>query len=107
MPNDMQSTCCGKKRDTKFCPDCGGRLSASYTLNDLLNHCRKQAETQTKSLATRKYGDDRYRARYLATIGKWELWAKQLAELLESGTKDNYTETATSQTPALATAAKS
>jgi hypothetical protein len=81
--------CCGKKRNTKFCPDCGCRLTNS--LVGLLKHVEGKAELVRKRYEGVKQRSLSDRPKWetslpslLKTVEKWESWRDLLAKLLES-----------------------
>ena len=75
--------CCGKERDTVFCPHCGRSLSAD--LKSLL----KYLEAQRNKIATRIN-----RGTYLGGNGvavtenhvvKWDNWIAKIKQIIERG----------------------
>jgi len=93
--------CCGKERDTLFCPDCGRKIAAASTpLLWLLSHCRRIARAKRKSAerneawAEKEEGKEArriYMERYQRTAARhreigtaWEERADALAALIEA-----------------------
>lgn len=92
----MVQVCCGEKRTSNFCPDCGKKLNTS-PLVDLLAYCfsaaekqRQSAETAKQNAVIRKGNAEAERSlktsqRMDRTADKWQAWADALAELLRGG----------------------
>jgi hypothetical protein len=97
--------CCGKKRTTRFCPECGRRLSGDSPLESLLAHCEKYAKQYLGTAARFRKSAESHREREgnpHAGVGadamadreqdcgeKWSKWAAALraamAKLEERG----------------------
>lgn len=90
--------CCGKKRNTRYCAQCGSRLS-EHNLGSLLTHCqarlsqlRKEAERwkecardhDENTPEKRVERIDRYIDQRTLGIAKWEAWAKALEDVMET-----------------------
>lgn len=64
--------CCGQKRTTKFCPDCGNELAASPGVS-LLAHLRKTHERHLKiHKDNREYGKKKP-----LRLPEWIEWVEQ------------------------------
>lgn len=91
--------CCGKERDTNFCPDCGTPLGKAAG-ESLLAHLQYQA----KRLSTRKD----VKNRDMST--KYETWSRWVQEQLDRGAsvagrvQDDLTSPSTPELPAEAAA---
>lgn len=89
-------TCCGKDRDTVFCPECGTRLTERHTLAGLLRHIRhhirvlRKEESRWQGFVDRgAEGNHLLRCQRKviaasALIAKWEGWANDLELLMLS-----------------------
>jgi len=86
------SECCGKKRETRFCPDCGAALGPKGPGVELLKHVQKTAAHF--QLRVRRYekpvSDDptnaylkRQKERAQAMFDKWDGWAKWITTAIE------------------------
>ena len=96
----MSIECCGRNRDTPFCPTCGQALIAkNHSAVGLLTYIRNSLRThQTKvrivSLRLEKCraGDSGYDRSQLErelrnaqkTTAKWEAWKRILVDLIEN-----------------------
>jgi hypothetical protein len=89
----MTGECCGRARESAYCPDCGRTLAAATPIMGLLAFVR----TTTRAHATRAEHerrsvgcnggdrDEEYRRRaeqYDRTVEKWQSWAAALEELI-------------------------
>jgi len=91
--------CCGKDRDTRFCPDCGAMLRSS-PLYELLKYCQERAKADAaKSRSIRRDAtrysstdaDARHRERCAVraanldqSVARWQLWADELEKIVDS-----------------------
>jgi Zn-finger nucleic acid-binding protein len=87
----MATECCGKPRDTPFCPRCGGRLAGASQLDDLLKHCRATAARLRREHGKwTRYAEDSFNGDFcLENAGKrlarsevWEARGDALARLM-------------------------
>lgn len=92
----MSVECCGKSRETPFCPQCGKQLGSNHDLAGLLAHIRKSGRDAQKrhemclrcAANTRGADSENYRQRAEANASlaeKWNAWADALVVLLASG----------------------
>jgi hypothetical protein len=86
------TACCGSKRDSKFCPDCGKRLrDDNEGLYGLLEHCQLTADQKAKCATKKRWHGEtvephvekRLEREHRAAL-KWQSWANALRELLKS-----------------------
>lgn len=86
--------CCGQKRDTCFCPDCGREMKDLHPLAGLLKHCRHAALSlrsnvrRARQTAEEESGENRaHRLRWADRnekhLVKWEGWVKGLEKAIE------------------------
>jgi hypothetical protein len=87
----MATECCGKPRDTPFCPRCGGRLAGESPLDELLRHIRvteRNSRAQQERWSKPRPGNDpsdvspTLAERKRATADKWKAWGDALARLM-------------------------
>lgn len=88
--------CCGKERDTYFCPDCGKRLRDEVGPRGLLRYIRAQRraqETRYKNLCIdvglqtdtqEKARWIRRRDRALQCLERWQSWERFVREGIEA-----------------------
>lgn len=70
--------CCGQKRSTCFCADCG-KLLQSHSLITLLRHCETQARNQRATVERKRKLGARV-ASWERAAEKWECWANAIAD---------------------------
>jgi hypothetical protein len=78
--------CCGRERETAYCPDCGGKLTRQAPpLLALLAHVRKTAANHAKLAAEREAdapAGDPWAQRKRSVADRWQAWADALADAL-------------------------
>lgn len=79
--------CCGKDRQTKYCPECG-RLLCSSPLEEVTNHCIRQLEMMKRHTAMRLRGNQEKKQsswykKKQRNIEKWEAWVSALLKAIE------------------------
>jgi uncharacterized membrane protein YvbJ len=87
--------CCGKERDTRYCPDCGKQL-IDHKLHGLLKHCELNAGSQRALLdkSTRRQREKDTEAvrnqikKRAAVVHKWQTWADVLRKLIAQTSGD-------------------
>jgi len=90
--------CCGRERETPYCPECGRYLEGS--IGNLLKHCRLLAEQHTKRLRdseeyfAQHLGSEAERLRRQKSIdhrkvlvARWTDWADWIEARLPPGTE--------------------
>jgi hypothetical protein len=85
--------CCGERRETRFCAECGQELINNRTdaaLRSLLRHLRSQQTSQEgkmTALSRHPPRDPRLRQRRVEklqrAVDKWKSWADAVAACLE------------------------
>jgi hypothetical protein len=91
----MKVECCGKVRESPFCPICGKRLmNADLPLIELLTYCRHSEQRLRKTVETwnRKAGEEtdtsfgesyaRDASKLSLTVERWKRWGDALADIL-------------------------
>jgi hypothetical protein len=85
--------CCGKKRETRFCPDCGKRLHVS-PLYPLLQFVKRLAKTRRDTAAENERrastnktetGPEKFSkraARQVVEANRFDTWAAELEKLI-------------------------
>lgn len=80
----MKERCCGKLRDSKYCPECGKRLGVG-PLGRLLDHLKSRAtsyEKEATTIAARTDIDQSVKDRVHNHAAKWREWVNAMEELL-------------------------
>lgn len=86
---DDRSTCCGERRDTPYCPQCGAPLRQETAGQELVRHLAVQTERAKRSpglYGSRDVGADPKvcEARHQAAVARWKRrleWAKKMIAL--------------------------
>lgn len=71
----MARICCGRKRRTPHCPQCGARLAPVDPIAELVVHCQRQMRRYAKVAES----DERRKANFIADKEQARRWEK-LAE---------------------------
>lgn len=89
--------CCGKKRDRRFCPECGSPVT-DKPLWGLLGHCSAsigRLESQLQRMKEESENLDFHQGymqkrctRIQAQIRKWKSWAEALQDILKEQSND-------------------
>lgn len=76
--------CCGKNRETKFCPDCGRGLDQE-PIYQLLAHITKTAHNYKRQLdfSVENEMSEFHRNKAKKTYKKWNSWKKALRKLIK------------------------
>jgi hypothetical protein len=92
--------CCGRNRDSRFCPDCGKKLGDDNGLQGQQAHCRK-TERHHRALARNRARDiERAKSKgeetpdwwhnvkdgAETTANRWKAWGDGLANLIDPPT---------------------
>lgn len=93
----MEAECCGEKRESRFCPDCGTLLGHEDPLCQLLAHLSTQASskrrTADRAFRRKKAEKDDYDARHAEyfdkSAKKWESWRDAVKEVLKKETRED------------------
>lgn len=83
--------CCGKERNSRYCPECGKKLKNDDVIYDILEHCRFELN---KHKTRQKRIEDGFvtpfkseKEKLKKWIAKWESWEKAILEAIKSREK--------------------
>jgi len=70
--------CCGKNRDSNFCPECGAAMCPDEIKRKIVLYFDRQAKTVAKNYETRKKHNqgwaEKSKKSFEDKIKKWEEW---------------------------------